>query len=166
MQTFFWLVTQSSMGKKRVTKPKERLRVRLPLKRTYVSWLLVPPSIVVPGNTIEVTGSKHLGSVFKPSPTAAVQNSILLADWIEFGCCKPSLYTTLTWNCLFSLFIEEKRRRISLSACFLKNSTQEEFPYIRRSGRVAIIALKFQRTRSHFFKKSDPIAKFLPPSPS
>ena len=66
----------------------------------------------------------------------------------------------------FSLFIGEKRRGISLSACFLENSTQEEFAYIRRSERAGIIALKFQRTRSHFFKKSDPIVKFLPPSPS
>ena len=87
MQTFFCLVKQSSMEKKSVTKPKERLRGRLPRKRTYASWLLVPPPIVVLG--IEVTGSKRKGSVFKTSPTAAVQNSMSLADWIEFGVVNP-----------------------------------------------------------------------------
>ena len=147
MQTFFWLVTQSSMGEKRVTKPKERLRVRLPLKRTYVSWLLVPPSKVVLG--IEVTGSKRLGSVFKPSPTAAVQNSILLANWLEFGVLNP-VSARLWLTC--------ERRWARRNVCHSQARLWREIVYfhilLRKNDDEFLFQLVFLKIQ---FKKSLPI---------
>ena len=73
--------------------------------------------------------------------------------------------TPTTKNCLFSRFLEyvNKRRRISLSLfIFLRNSTPGWFAYIyKQSKPVGIIAMKFQRTRSHFL-----VVTFSPPLPS
>ena len=69
----------------------------------------------------------------------------------------PSLHN-YDVNSLISRFIDKVniRRRISLSRFklghFLKNSTPGEFAYTKHSDRVGIIALKFNRSRSHFLR--------------
>ena len=64
--------------------------------------------------------------------------------------------TTMTWTAKFHVSsttwtYDDKFLFLSLILnFFLKNSTPWQFAYIGQSERVGIIALKFQRTRSHF----------------
>ena len=64
--------------------------------------------------------------------------------------------TTMTWTAKFHVSsttwtYDDKFLFLSLILnFFLKNSTPWKFAYIGQSERVGIIALKFQRTRSHF----------------
>ena len=64
-----------------------------------------------------------------------------------------SLHYDYDENCLVSRFIDNVNipRPISLTLFKLvKNSTPVEFAYVKHSGRIGIIALKFHKSRSHF----------------